>query len=70
LRSVAQSSGGRFFRARSSKDLDDVYRAIDELERADVIAPPVILQTDLRVWPLSILGLLLIAVATRRRSQA
>jgi Ca-activated chloride channel family protein len=69
LRSVAQSSGGRFFRARSSKDLDDVYRAIDELERADVIAPPVILQTDLRVWPLSILGLLLIAVATRRRSQ-
>jgi Ca-activated chloride channel family protein len=40
LASVAEQSGGRFFHARTSGDLEGVYEAIDTLERVERPAPP------------------------------
>jgi Ca-activated chloride channel homolog len=34
LTSMADKTGGRYFRARSSEDLADIYRSIDKLEPA------------------------------------
>jgi len=67
LMAIAEMSGGGFFRAASYSDLNEIYRAIDQLERADVVAPPVVLRHDLHLWPLSLLGSMLIAMAIYRR---
>ena len=40
LEHIAAAAGGRFFRARSSADLEAVYAAIDALERVARPAPP------------------------------
>jgi len=40
LRQIAQASGGRFFQATRSRDLDAVYREIDALERVPRVLPP------------------------------
>ena len=67
LRSVADIAGGKFFRARTSDDLQSVYHAIDQLETADVDAPPVILRHDLHSWPLfALLALMIIKTLMRR----
>jgi Ca-activated chloride channel family protein len=34
LKRVAEVTGGRYFRARNSDELADIYRAIDQLEPA------------------------------------
>lgn len=63
LKSVANKAGGLFFRAANSDDLRQVYDTIDELERAEVAAPPVILRQDLRQWPQVLLLLTLSLLA-------
>lgn len=68
LKDVSESSGGRFFRARSVDDLQAVYRSIDQLETADVDAPPVILRQDLHMWPQAFLLVLLLIIGCRRRA--
>ena len=68
LKSVADIAGGEFFRARTSDDLQSVYTAIDQLETADVEAPPVILKHDLHSWPLFALLILLIIMTLIRRA--
>jgi Ca-activated chloride channel family protein len=40
LRRIAETTGGRFFHARSSAALPEIYRAIDELERVPRELPP------------------------------
>lgn len=40
LERIARASGGRFFLARGSRDLEDVYTAIDALERVPRRGPP------------------------------
>jgi Ca-activated chloride channel homolog len=40
LAAIAQATGGRYFAARSSADLDAVYDAIDALERVPRRSPP------------------------------
>jgi Ca-activated chloride channel family protein len=53
LKHIAESTGGRYFRARDSAGLEDVYRALDQLEpsaRADEIIRPV---AELYYWPLA-----------------
>ncbi len=40
LQQIASATGGRYFHARSSADLDEVYREIDALERVSRPAPP------------------------------
>lgn len=48
LKSIAQASGGQFFRASSTDQLQMIYHEIDSLESTDYIAPPLIIKSDLR----------------------
>lgn len=53
LRYIAEQTGGEYFRARSTKELVDVYRALDELEpieQEDKVFRPV---DALYFWPLA-----------------
>jgi len=67
LRRIANTTGGRFFPARTSQDLDAVYREIDSLERIARPLAPRIHQAD-RPEPLLALagGLLIVEIATAR----
>ena len=67
LEAIANDSGGKFFRARSSAELNAVYEEINKLERSESDAPPVVLQQDLRHWPLLFMLGLLTILAMRRR---
>ena len=48
LKAIAKASGGQFFRARTTGELQNVYDALDTLESTDEVAPPVIVQRDYR----------------------
>jgi Ca-activated chloride channel family protein len=67
LERIAAAAGGRFFRARTSADLQAVYAAIDELERVARPAPPRP-ETTPRPAPLvaAAAGLLLAEIALAR----
>ncbi|MGY2048210.1 VWA domain-containing protein [Methylobacterium sp. JK268] len=64
LKDVSATSGGRFFRVRTTDDLAAVAQSIDAIEGGRAKAPPVPLRRDLWPWPggvalLTALGLLL-----------
>lgn len=48
LRAVASSSGGQFFRAQTTEELDAIYREIDQLTKSNAAAPPLIIKQDYR----------------------
>jgi len=48
LKSIASASGGEFFRAHTSAELQAIYTQIDSLESSDVTAPPLITRQDFR----------------------
>ena len=62
LKKIAETTGGRYFRARNTKELDDIYAMLDELEplaKEDQFYRP----TDvLFFWPLTLSMLLLLTV--------
>lgn len=66
LKAIANDAQGQFFRARSTEDLRQIYTEIDKLERAEVVAPPVIVRKDLRFWPQIMLLLALLVLIPRR----
>jgi len=51
LEQVAQQSGGTFYRARSTPELQAIYDDIDKLETNELTSPPFIPQKDLRIVP-------------------
>jgi Ca-activated chloride channel family protein len=63
LRGVAQSTGGRYFRAHDATELESIYREIDKLEPIERSGEHFRPQTALYPWPLAT-SLLLCAVAT------
>ena len=69
LRDMAEMSGGKAFRVKTTEDLIAVANAIDALEGGRAKAPPLPLRRDLWPWPatlaLACAGLLL---ATRRQA--
>ncbi len=67
LKAIAEQAGGQFFRATNTADLQQIYTAIDALERADVAAPPVIIRHDLRQWPQALLMLCVLSIAYVQR---
>jgi len=62
LKKIAEATGGQYFRARNTKELDDIYAMLDELEplaKEDQFYRP----TDvLFFWPLTLSMLLLLTV--------
>jgi len=68
LRSIAGLTGGRYFRARDSEELADIYRLLDDLEplqRDEQTLRPI---SALFMWPLALAMALLILLQHRGRS--
>jgi len=54
LRAIAEVSGGRYFRARDSEELEQIYRELDELEPMPRDSEKLRSVSALFVWPLGI----------------
>jgi len=63
LRDMARTTGGRFFRATSPKELEQIYGEIDGLEKSDVEAPKAVEYED-RYKPWLLLGILLLTAGS------
>lgn len=48
LQAIAQTSGGKFFRAHTTAALEKIYTEIDTVELAQSAAPPIIIKRDYR----------------------
>jgi len=70
LEAISETSGGQFFRASTTAELESIYAVIDELEQADAPAPPVIITRDLRWVPLATALLVVLLMALRQRWRA
>lgn len=58
LQRIAEQTGGRFFRARDTDELEAIYRLLDEIEPVEIDAVSVRPQDELFIWPLTTAGLL------------
>jgi Ca-activated chloride channel family protein len=58
LRTIAESSGGRYFRARDTQELEQIYRLLDELEPVDEESRYFRPVHALYPWPLAVALLL------------
>lgn len=54
LEFIAQTSGGRYFRARDGQSLQRIYQQIDQLERSPIRAKRYVRYRELYRWPLGI----------------
>lgn len=71
LTSIAEQTGGRFFRATDSSELADAYRAIDALEPMPQKGPMLRPRHELFRWPLlAALALLLLVIVPRQLGAA
>ncbi|MFK7885835.1 MAG: VWA domain-containing protein [Gammaproteobacteria bacterium] len=52
LREIAEQTGGRYFRARDTRELNEIYRTLDKLEPADVDTEGFRPVKALFYWPL------------------
>ncbi len=69
LRRIADSTGGRYFRARDTRELAGIYAELDRLEPVEQEAEPLRPRHELFHWPLGIallLGLGLLLADSRR----
>ncbi len=66
LTSIAEQTGGRFFRATDSSELADAYRAIDALEPMPHHGPTLRPRHELFRWPLLAAVVLLLLVIVPR----
>jgi Ca-activated chloride channel family protein len=67
LKTIAKMTGGQYFRARNTKDLNNIYAMLDELEplaKEDEFFRPT---ESLFYWPLSFAMLLLLSVFRMKR---
>lgn len=67
LREMAEISGGKAFRVKTTDDLDAVADSIDALEGGRAQAPPVPLRRDLWPWPAALALLCACALLAVRR---
>ncbi|MCH2134817.1 MAG: VWA domain-containing protein [Phycisphaerales bacterium] len=56
LKEMAQVTGGRYFRATDLESLEDIYAAIDELERSEIHQQQYMQYEDMAVEPVRIAG--------------
>ena len=48
LKAIADTSGGKFFRAHTTTELEKIYHEIDTIELAQSTAPPTVVKRDYR----------------------
>ena len=66
LQRIADTTGGRYFRARDPAQLTEIYRLLDQLEPVDQSAATYRPRQSLFQWPLAVaMGLSLLLAATR-----
>jgi len=63
MRGIAEQTGGRYFRARDVKELENIYQMLDELEPVERDKRYYRPQTELYPWPLGAAMLLAILIA-------
>jgi Ca-activated chloride channel family protein len=68
LRGIADLTGGRYFRARDSEELEEIYRLLDQLEPVQVEEAVFRPQRELFPWPLALALWLSMVVAWGRRA--
>lgn len=61
LTAIAQKTGGRYFRARNTKEFEEIYRILDQLEPVAKESQSFRPRTALYFWPLAV-GLLIAAL--------
>lgn len=61
LQQIAEKTGGKYFRARSTEELEEIYEIIDELEKTEVTVAAHIQYKELFHW-FTYLGLILLAM--------
>ena len=54
LEFIAQTSGGRYFRARDGQSMQRIYQQIDQLERSPIRATRYVRYRELYRWPLGV----------------
>ena len=65
---VAESTGGRYFRARNSEELNNIYMLLDKLEPVEKDKQYFRPRSELYFWPLSLaLGLTTLISLSRLR---
>ena len=70
LQEIARQTGGRYFRAKTTAELNDIYNAINALEQVDSETLSVRPQTELFFIPLLISMLFLLSAAILKRRQS
>ena len=65
LKAVAAKTGGRYFRARDTKDLENIYTLLDELEPVVQDAQSFRPKKSLYYWPLGLAFILIMLLAIR-----
>ncbi len=65
LTAIAEETGGRYFRARNTRELEEIYRLLDDLEPAEREQDRYRPVSDLFYWPLGLAlgGVLLLVLA-------
>ena len=71
LTAVAEATGGRYFRARNTEELEAIYQLLDDIEPVEVDALSLRPQDELFIWPLALAGLFagLVALPPPRRTR-
>ncbi|GAA4872444.1 VWA domain-containing protein [Ferrimonas pelagia] len=64
---LSESTGGRYFRARSTAELDAIYDELDKLEPIEQDGTQWRPQTDLYPWPLGVATALILLLLVRRQ---
>lgn len=70
LSAIADKTGGRYFRARDTEQLEKIYELLDELEPIEKDTQRFRPQTALFYWPLAIALILLSIVIIMRNSSS
>jgi len=63
LRAIAERTGGRYFRARDTESLVEIYRMLDELEPVESDTETIRPVDELFYWPLALAWLLVVTAA-------
>lgn len=66
LKAIAEATGGRYFRARDTEELEKIYHLLDELEPIARETQSFRPKTALYMWPLSIATLLALGIILMR----
>lgn len=67
LREIAAETGGKYFRARNTAELEEIYRLLDTLEPVEVAALSFRPTVSLFHWPLALALVVMAALVTIRR---